>query len=190
MTFAVFVSGNGTNLQAIIDAVNQGRIRGKLGLVVSNNPQAFALKRAQKAKIKAVIINPKDFLDKQCFEEAVYGCLRKEKIDFIVLAGFMRILSPFLIKKYRHKILNVHPSLLPAFPGAHAIKDAFESKVKQTGVTIHFVEVNVDSGPIILQEPLTVSPADTLVTLEAKIHKIEHRIYPKAIDAFIRGRIK
>lgn len=190
MNFAVFVSGHGSNLQAIIDAVRKRRIKGKIGVVISDNPQAYALERSQKAGIKSVIINPKDFLDKRHFEEAVYNCLTKEKIDFIVLAGFMRILSPYLIRKYRHKILNIHPSLLPAFPGAHAIKDAMKSRVKRTGVTIHFVEAKVDSGPIILQESLAINPKDTLATLEAKIHKIEHALYPKAIDAFIRGRIK
>src|SRR3989338_8212836 len=118
MRFAVLASGYGSNLQAIIDAIRKKRIKGRIGVVISDNPRAFALKRAQKAKIKAVIIHPKDFLDKQHFEEAVYGCLKKEKIDFIVLAGFMRILSPFLIKKFPNKILNIHPSLLPLFPGA------------------------------------------------------------------------
>jgi len=190
MNFAVFASGKGTNLQAIIGAVKKGKIKANLSLVISDNSGAYALKRAKKAGVKAVIINPKDFFGKQSFDEALIVCLQKEKIDFIVLAGYMRILSPFFVRRFRRKILNIHPAILPAFIGAHAIKDVFDYGAKVAGVTVHFADEKVDHGPIILQEAVTIGPHDTLATLEEKIHNIEHKIYPKAIDLFARGRVK
>ena len=190
MTFAVFVSGFGSNLQAIIDAVKKKQIKADLSLVVSDNPQSYALKRAFKAKIKTVIVNPKDFFNKETCDGAIIACLKREKIDFIVLAGYMRILSPLFIKNYKNYILNIHPALLPAFKGAHAIKDAFDFGVKVTGVTVHFVDEKVDHGAIIFQEAILVKPADTLASLEKRIHSMEHRLYPKAIDLFARKKIK
>ena len=189
MRFAVFASGNGTNLQAIIHAVKKGKIKARLALVVSDNPQAYALRRAQKAKVKSLIMSPKDFFHRDDFDSALLTSLRKEKIDFIVLAGYMRILSRGFVRSFRHKILNIHPALLPSFKGAHAIADAFHSSAKTTGVTVHFVDEKVDHGPIILQEAVEISPRDTLKTLEEKIHAIEHRLYPEAIDLFARRRL-
>ena len=190
MKFAVFASGNGSNLQAIINAAQKKKIKADLNLVISDRAGAFALVRARKAKIPAVYVNPKDFPDREAFDRAVVGYLKEAKIDFIALAGFMRILSPYFIREYRHKILNVHPSLLPAFKGVQGIKDAFEYGVKVTGVTVHFVDDELDHGAIIAQEPLKVTAGDTLLTLTAKIHRLEHKIYPKIIDAFARGRLK
>ena len=191
MNFAVFASGNGTNLQAIIDAIKKKVIRGaNLSLVVSDNPKAYALKRAVRAKIKSVVIDPKEFSAREDFDREVERHLEMEKIDFIVLAGFMRILSPYFIERYHHRILNIHPTLLPAFKGAHAIRDTFQYGVKVTGVTVHLVDDKVDHGPIILQESLKINSADTLATLEKKIHRIEHKIYPKAINLFSCGRLK
>ena len=163
MNFAVLVSGHGTNLAAIINAVKRKAIRANLRLVVSDNPQAFALKRAKKAKIKAVVIKREDFSDREGFEGELLKHLKGEKIDFIVLAGFMRILSPFLIGQYPRRILNIHPALLPAFKGTHAIKDAFEFGAKVTGVTVHLVDEKVDHGPIVLQESLKINPQDTVL---------------------------
>lgn len=190
MNFAVFASGNGSNLQAIINAVKKGRVRANLKLVVSDNPSAYALERARKARIKSIVIEPTGFLDRESFDREVIRRLDQEQIDFIVLAGFMRILSPVFIQKYPHKILNIHPAILPAFKGAHAIKDAFEYGARVTGVTVHFIDEKVDHGPIILQEVVKISPRDTLASLEKKIHAIEHKIYPKAVDLFARGRVK
>lgn len=190
MNFAVLASGNGTNLQAIINAVKKGTLKANLKLVASDNPNAFALVRARKAKIKSVVINPKDFFDRESFDKALLDYLREEKIDFIVLAGFMRILSPLFINAYSYKILNIHPAILPGFKGAHAIKDAFDYGTKITGVTVHFVDAKVDHGPIILQEAVAIHPKDTLAALESKIHKIEHAIYPKAINLFAQKRLK
>ncbi len=188
--FAVFASGNGSNLQAIIDALKKKKIRADLVVVVSDNKDAFALKRALKAGIITVVVDRKKFNSRVAMDKAIIAELKSFSVDFIVLAGYMRILSPYFVKKYRNKILNIHPALLPAFKGGHAIKDAFEAGVKKTGVTIHFVDEKVDHGPIIAQKALAIRKKDTLATLEARIHKLEHALYPKVIDAFARGRAK
>lgn len=190
MNFAVFVSGYGSNLQAIIDAVRQGAIKGRLVLVVSDKKDAYALERARKAGIKTLALDPKDFAGREEFDKAVIRQLQKEKIELVVLAGFMRILSEHFIRTYRDKVLNIHPSLLPQFKGAHAIKDAFEAGVKTTGVTVHFVTEELDGGPVVLQEKVEVTPGESVEQLEERIHKVEHRIYPKAIDLFVRGKLK
>ncbi len=190
MRFAVLASGNGSNLQAIINAVKSKKIKADLCLVISDKKDAFALARARKAKIASLYINPKDHAYREAFDRAMVLHLREQKIDFIALAGYMRLLSPYFIHQYANKILNIHPALLPAFKGTHGIKDAFDYGVKVTGPTVHFVTEEMDAGAIILQEPLAVLPKDTLETLAAKIHKAEHRIYPKAINLFARGKLK
>ena|SRR3989338_577673 len=190
MKFAVFVSGNGSNLQAIIDAVKAGEIKAELAVVVSNVRKAYALERAQAASIKTFVLDPKDYASPQSYDRELVNYLKNEKIDFVALAGFMRILTPFFIKAFDRKILNVHPSLLPAFKGAQGIKDAFTYGVKETGVTIHIVNEKLDSGPIILQEAFKILEKDTLESLEEKIHKLEHSLYLKAIALFVDGRLK
>jgi len=184
--FAVFASGRGSNLGAIIGAVANKEISAHLALVVSDQPEALALKRAQTANIPTAVFDRKKFNDRSSFEEAIHSELKKTGIDFIVLAGYMRILSPHFIDVYRNKILNIHPSFLPAFKGAHAIRDAFAAGVKETGVTVHFVDEEIDRGAIIAQEVVPISPQDTLDTLEEKIHKVEHKLYPQIIDQFAR----
>jgi len=190
MNFAVLASGHGGNLQAIIKAVRNEKIQADLKVVISDKKDAYALKRAHRAKIPAVYINPKDFSNRESFDREIVAQLRKFKIDFVVLAGYMRLLSGFFLRQYPDKILNIHPSLLPAFKGLHGIKDAFEYGVRLTGPTVHFVIDEVDSGMIILQEAVRVQSQDTLETLEKKIHQAEHRVYPKAIDLFARGKLK
>jgi len=185
---AVFVSGNGTNLQAIIDSIAKGRLPVNLSLVVSDQRNAFALKRAEKAGVKTFCFDPKEFGSKEAYEKVIIACLKREKVDLVVLAGFMRILSPFFVRKYKNRILNIHPALLPSFKGAHAIRDAFYAGVKVSGVTVHFVDEKVDNGPIIAQEPVEILDSDTLDEFEAKIHRVEHRLYPQAIGRLIRGR--
>ena len=186
--FAVFISGNGTNLQAIIDAIKIGIIKAELALVVASNDKAFGLKRAENAGIKTCVFNPKNYTNKQSVDRDIIIKLKEEKIDFVVLAGYMRLLTAYFIKHYPNKILNIHPSLLPAFKGKEGIKDAFTFGVKETGVTVHFVNEKMDNGPILLQEAMKIYEDDTLESLEAKIHKLEHRIYPKAIALFVEGR--
>jgi len=188
-TIAVFVSGNGTNLQAIMNAVGRGALKARIALVVSDKKDAFALKRARRAGISTLFVDPKDYRDRRAYDAAVVRHLKAQKVDLIVLAGFMRILSPLFVRAYRNRILNIHPALLPAFPGEHAIKDAFRYGVGVTGVTVHFVDEEVDHGPIIIQEPVRVLATDTEESLEGKIHKVEHRIYPEAIKKVLSGRL-
>lgn len=190
MKIAVFVSGSGTNLQAIIDAKNRGGIKGEIALVVSDVAACFALERAKKSGIKTLVVETKDFKSKPEFEKEILKNLKKEKIDLIVLAGYMKLLSVDFIKQYENKILNIHPSLLPSFKGTHGIKDAFLYGVKVTGPTVHFVTPDMDAGPIILQGPIMVTEDDTEETLAQAIHKEEHKIYPRAIQLFIEGRLK
>ncbi len=190
MNIAVFVSGSGTNLEAIIDAISGGKIKAKIRLVVSDNKDAYALTRAKKADIETFVLSPKGFSSREDYDKEIIKELEKKDIGLIVLAGFTRLVSNHFIKKYKNKILNVHPALLPSFKGTHGIKDAFLYGVKKTGVTVHFVDEELDHGPIILQESVKVEESDTLETLEVKVHKIEHRLYPEAIRLFTKGKLK
>lgn len=190
MKFAVFASGQGSNLQAIIEAVKNGEIQAELALVFSDKRSAKALERAQEAGLKTLCLEFKKYATRQSFERDILIHLKEEAIDFIVLAGYMKLFTPFFIKAYPKKMLNIHPSLLPSFKGIEGIKDAFTYGVKTTGVTIHFVDDKMDHGPIILQEAVKISEKDTLETLTEKIHILEHRLYPKAISLFVEGRLK
>ena len=191
MNFAVLASGNGSNLQAIINAVKKGRIKGTLTLVISDKPEAMALTRARKAGVKTVLfVNPKEFPTREDYDDELVSLLRKEKVGLVVLAGFMRILSPVFVKAFPHKIINVHPALFPAFKGAHAVRDALAHGVKVTGVSVHFVDEEVDRGALIAQAPVEVKPKDTIETLSKRIHKTEHVIYPRVVDLFLRGKYK
>ncbi len=190
MNFALLASGRGSNLQAIIEAIKAGKIKAHLKAVISDKKDAYALQIAGQADIPALFINPQDFHDRESFDRAVLERLHEFKIDFVVLAGYMRLVSNYFIRQYPDKILNIHPSLLPAFKGTNAIKDAFNHGVKVTGPTVHIVIEEVDDGPIILQEPVPIEPHDTLESLTEKIHQAEYRIYPRAIDLFARGKLK
>lgn len=189
MNIAVFASGRGTNFSAIIRAVKKGKIKANLSLLVCDNPKAGAVARAKRAGIKVALVKPEDFASKKDFETKIIQHLREDNIDLIVLAGFMRLLGPELLTHYKNKIFNIHPALLPSFKGAHAIVDAFNYGVKVTGVTVHFVDEEMDHGPIILQEAVKIDEDDTLEALEAKVHKIEHKIYPEAIRLFVEGKL-
>lgn len=190
MNIAVFCSGNGTNLQAIIDAQKKGFIKADIRLVVSDVAGCFALKRAEKEGIKTFLAEKKNFSSQKDLEAAILKKLKEEKIDLIVLAGYMRLLSPDFIKEYKNKILNIHPSLLPSFKGTRGIKDAFLYGVKITGPTVHFVTEDMDAGPIILQSAVAVMEDDTEETLAEAIHREEHKIYPRAIQLFVEGRLR
>ena len=200
MNIAVFVSGNGTNLQAIIDAVSRGEINAKIVLVVSDNKDAYALTRAKKASIETFVLSPKGFSaeggpasggkTREDYDKEIIKELQKRNVELVVLAGFMRLISPHFVKEYNNRIINIHPALLPAFKGTHGIKDAFESGIKTTGVTVHFVDSELDHGSIILQEAVKINENDTLETLEKRIHEVEHRLYPEAIRLFVSGKIK
>ena len=153
--------------------------------MVCDNPKAAALERAKKNNISVFLFNPKTFSSREDYERIIISILKAEKAELVVLAGFMRILTPYFIHAYKNRILNIHPSLLPQFKGAHAILDAFEAGAKETGATVHLVTNKLDSGRILLQKKVKVSAKDTLKSLESKIHKVEHQIYPLAIQKLI-----
>ena len=190
MNIAIFCSGNGTNLQAIIDSRGKGHIKADIKLVVSDTPGCYAITRAKDAGIRTLVVESANFKTKKDFEAEILKALKKENIDLIVLAGYMRILSGDFISAYENKILNIHPALLPSFKGAHGIKDAFEYGAKITGVTVHFVTKDMDAGPIILQSPVKVIEDDTEETLAEAIHEEEHKVYPRAIQLFVEGKLK
>jgi len=187
---AVFASGFGSNLEALIDFSTSHDINGDIVLVFSNNKDAFALKRAKKRKIKAVFMNPSKYADRKQYDKKIVELLKKEKIDLVVLAGYMFVLSSDFVREFRNKILNIHPALLPSFKGTHSIKDAYQYGVKVTGVTVHFVNEELDKGPIILQEAVNIDKNDSLEELEERIHKVEHRIYPLAVKYFCEGKLR
>ena len=186
---AVLVSGSGSNLQAMIDASARGEMAGQLVVVVSNRPGVRALERAGTAGVEGLVLDHKLFTDRPAFEAALHESLTRRAIDYVILAGFMRLLTPGFVSRWRGRLVNIHPSLLPAFPGGHAIRDAVQAKASQTGVTVHFVDEGTDTGPIIAQEALAVRPDDTEDSLAERIHAVEHRLYPSVVDALVRGRI-
>ncbi len=190
MNTAVFASGRGTNFGAIIKATKLGKIKANLSLLVCDNPKAGAIARAKRAGIKVALVKREDFTNKKDFEAKIIEHLEENKIDLIVLAGFMRLLTPEFVGRYTGRILNIHPALLPSFKGTEAIKDAFDYGVKVTGVTVHFVDEKIDHGPVILQKAVEIQEDDTLESLEKKIHKIEHRLYPQALRLYVEGKLK
>lgn len=186
---AVFASGFGSNLQALIDYSRDQKLDGEIVLVFSNNKDAYALKRAKKSKIKSVFMDPSEYKSREQYDLKIIELLEKEKIDLVVLAGYMFLLGREFIRKFKNKILNIHPALLPSFKGTHGIQDAYHYGVKITGVTVHFVDEGLDSGPIILQAPCYIDGNESVEQLEEKIHKVEHNIYPKAVKYFCEGRL-
>lgn len=190
INIAVLCSGSGTNLQAIIEKVRSGFIPAKIALVVSDNPSARALDRAKDAGIETLVLDPKSFKSREDFDREVVRHLKAKDAGLIVLAGFMRLLSPYFIKEYKHKIINIHPALLPAFKGVHGIQDALHYGVKVTGPTVHFVDEELDNGPIILQAPVEIHNDDSEDSLLERVHAEEHRIYPLAVKLFVEGKIK
>ena len=189
-SIAVFCSGEGTNLQAILDATSTGRLRARVALIISDRPDARALARARRAGVAARCVRPADYPTRAAFERALIRACEARGARLICLAGFMRILSPVFVRRYRRRILNIHPALLPAFPGSHAVRDALRWGAKVTGVTVHLADERVDHGPIVLQEAVAIAPSDTEQTLLAKVHRVEHRLYPQAIEAMLRGRVR
>ena len=185
---AVLCSGRGSDLQSIIDAINSGELQAEISVVITDKPNVQALTRAENAGIKNICINRKLFDNRADFETEILKNL--VGVDLVVLAGFMRILSPDFVKKFSGRLMNIHPSLLPAFPGAHAHRDVLNYGVKISGCTVHFVDEGTDSGPIILQAAVKVLDDDTEETLSARILEQEHVIYPRAIKLFVEGRLK
>ncbi len=188
---AVLVSGNGTNFQAIVDAIESGRIqRARIVCLVSNKPDAYALERAKKHNIPALVLEHKAYPNRQAYDGALVELLRQHDVQLVLLAGFMRLLSPVMIEAFPHAIINIHPALLPAFPGIDAQKQALDYGVRYTGCTVHFVDTGTDTGPIILQAVVPVLQDDTLESLTQRIHGEEHRSYVEAVRLFCEGRLK
>lgn len=186
INIAVLASGSGTNLQALIDAPERGA---DITLVVSDRPDAMALERARAARIRAVVLPWADFKSRDEFSTAIRHQVQEVGAGAVVLAGFMRVLSGELVDAFRNRIVNIHPSLLPAFPGAHAVDQALQHGVKVTGVTVHFVDEEVDHGPIIAQRAVPVLPDDDRERLHARIQVEEHDLYPRVVAALARGEI-
>jgi phosphoribosylglycinamide formyltransferase-1 len=187
---AVFASGFGSNLQALLDFSKNDSLGGEIVLVFSNKSSAFALQRARDNGIKAVFLDTAKFKTRGEFDEMIAGILEEEKIDLVVLAGYMLLIGQNILAKFKNRIINIHPALLPSFKGTHGIKDAFDYGVKVTGVTVHFVDEGLDSGPIIMQQAVEVSDDDSAETLEEKIHSAEHKLYPMAVKYFCAGKLK
>ncbi len=189
MRIAVLASGSGTNLQAIMEAFESGEIVGNVAVVVSNRKDAFALQRAIKRNIPAHYLSPRQYQDKEDYDRAVVSLLKKYDIELVVLAGYMRLVTPLFVRQYAGRIMNIHPSLLPAFPGTRGVEDALEYGVKVSGCTIHFVDEGLDTGPVILQAVVDIEDEDTVESLQQKIHAEEYRLYPRAISLFARNKI-
>ncbi len=184
---AIFASGNGTNFESLVCACEQGQIQGKVLLMVCDNPQAYVIQRAENHKVDLMVFNPKEYGSKKEYEKEIIKKLEEYKIDWICLAGYMRLIGSTMLEKYEGKIINIHPALLPAFKGAHGIRDAYEYGVKVFGVTIHYVDSGMDSGKIIAQRALNYIEGETLEQVEQRIHQIEHELYPEVLKKLCEG---
>lgn len=171
-------------------AIRAGRLRARLAVVISDRAEAFALRRARRAGIPAVFVNPKAFPTRAAYERHLVRLLEHAGVRLVCLAGFMRLLSPVFVRRFRHRILNIHPALLPAFPGPHAVRDALAWGARVTGVTVHLVDEEMDHGPIIVQEALPIKPGERESALVRRIHRLEHRLYPTAIGLALSARLR
>ncbi|KGE19431.1 phosphoribosylglycinamide formyltransferase [Paenibacillus wynnii] len=187
---AVFASGQGSNFAALMDAQKEGNLGGgRIELLVSDKPEAPVAQRAKDAGIPTLLLRPKDFASRELYEAEIVAELQRLKIGLIVLAGYMRLITPVLLTPYSGRIINIHPSLLPAFAGKDAIGQALDYGVKLTGVTVHFVDGGMDTGPVIAQRCIAVEDNDTVDLLSKRIHKVEYELYPEVVGAFAAGRI-
>jgi len=187
---AVFISGRGSNFKAIHDAVLKKKINAEISLVLSNKKDAPGLKIAQKRNLDTIFLDPKDFGSNEEYDREIIKKINKKGVDLICLAGYMKILTPLLCREYNNRIMNIHPALLPAFPGLHVQIKAIDWGVRYSGVTVHFVTSNIDMGPIILQAVVPVFQDDSEETLSERILKEEHKIYPEAVRLFFEGRLE
>ena len=183
----VLISGSGTNLQALIDAIAAGRLDASIELVVSSRPSAFGLKRAEAAGIQTLTLSKEIYADPMVADEVIATELRRAGVDYVLMAGYMRMVHDPILASFPNRVVNIHPALLPSFKGAHAIQDAFDYGVKVTGVTVHFANSDYDCGPIIAQRPVEVEDGWTVDQLEARIHEVEHEIYPHVAQLLAEG---
>ena len=189
ITLGVLISGSGTNLQALIDRIAEGKLDAKIALVVSSRASAYGLKRAEAAGIQTLTLSKEIYADPETADEIIASELRRYGVDYVIMAGYMRMVHAPLLAAFPDRVVNIHPALLPSFKGAHAIQDAFDYGVKVTGVTVHFADDRYDCGPIIAQRPLAVEEGWDVDTLEAHIHEIEHVLYPDVVQLLAEGRV-
>ncbi|WP_281659084.1 phosphoribosylglycinamide formyltransferase [Halobacillus sp. Cin3] len=182
---AIFASGTGSNFDAIVKAIEEGKLDARVALLVCDRVGAAVIEKAQNHEIDTVVYTPKLFPDKSAYEEAILHDLRSRQVEWIVLAGYMRLIGPTLLAPYEGRIMNIHPSLLPAFPGKDAIRQALDKQVKVTGVTVHFVDDGMDTGPIIAQEPVPIYDHDSREDVHRRIQTVEHRLYPEVIQSLL-----
>ncbi len=188
LKIGVLLSGSGTNFQAIIDEAAQG-LPVEVVQVVSSRPDAYGIKRAEAANIPVLVMNRERYADPAAADAQIVEALQAAGAEYVVMAGYMRMVTPVMLEAFPNRVLNLHPALLPSFKGAHAIADAFAAGVKVTGVTVHFANEDYDKGPIVAQEPVRVAEDDTLETLEAHIHEVEHELYPRVLGWIAAGRV-
>lgn len=187
---AVFASGQGSNFSALVQAQREGRLgAGNIGLLVSDKPEAPVAQRAEEAGIPSLLLRPKDFEGREQYEAAIVAELKRRDIGLVVLAGYMRLISPVLLEPFAGRIVNIHPSLLPAFAGKDAIGQALDYGVKLTGVTVHFVDGGMDTGPVIAQRSVEIQPGDTAESLAERIHQVEYELYPEVVAALADGKV-
>lgn len=185
----VLISGSGTNLQALIDAIAAGKLDASIELVVSSRPSAYGLKRAEAAGIQTLTLSKEIYADPIVADEVIATELRRAGVDYVLMAGYMRMVHDPILASFPNRVVNIHPALLPSFKGAHAIQDAFDYGVKVTGVTVHFANSDYDCGPIIAQRPVEVEEGWTVDQLEVRIHEVEHQIYPHVAQLLAEGRV-
>lgn len=187
---AVFASGSGSNFQRLAEAARDGEIPASIELLVCDRPAAPVVGRAKALGIESFVFRPKDYPGREAYERDILRRLQEKRIDLVVLAGYMRLVTPVLIEPFYGRLINIHPALLPAFPGIGAVRQALDYGVKVTGVTVHFVDAGMDTGPIIAQRAVAVEPGDTEETLGARIHRIEHELLPEVVRWIAEGRVR
>ncbi|MFQ5851845.1 MAG: phosphoribosylglycinamide formyltransferase [Candidatus Binatia bacterium] len=189
LPLGILISGSGTNLQAIIDAIEEKTLDATIQVVVSNREDAYGLVRAKKHRIQTEVVDHRKFPTREAFDQVLIDILKTRQVELVILAGFMRLLSPVFVRAFSNRIMNIHPALLPAFPGLHGQRRAVEYGVRFSGCTVHFVNEECDQGPVIIQAVVPAFPDDTEESLSARILKEEHRIYPRAIQLYSEGRL-
>jgi len=186
----ILVSGSGTNMENIAVGVEEGRIRARIMVVISDVEEAYGLVRARRHGLNEVFVDPHSFPDRAAYERKLIRILEENEVELVVLAGYMRLVGEGFVQAFRNRIMNIHPALLPSFPGTSGVADALAYGVKVTGVTVHIVDEGLDTGPVILQEAVPVLPGDTEETLHQRIHEVEYRLYPQAINYYCEGRLQ